>query len=65
MYNFKGRIILVRHTSVIGDYRKHRETIDCRDREFDTTRFEADLNLMRERKNDLRKGYARCNLIKT
>ncbi len=47
----RGRLIVKRHAGeidLIGDYGKHREVIDCKHAEFDTSHFGADLHLMRQ-----------------
>lgn len=53
----RGRIILTRHTGqldVISDHGNHHEILDCRDAEFGSSHFGADLKLIRE----LRAFYA-------
>ncbi|MFA5689858.1 MAG: Gfo/Idh/MocA family oxidoreductase [Kiritimatiellales bacterium] len=47
----KGRIILTRHTAeldIVTDYGKRHEVIDCKDDEFPTSHFGADLKLIRD-----------------
>lgn len=47
----RGRIILTRHTGsldVVADYGDEHQVIDCRDDDFGTTHFGADLALIRE-----------------